>query len=336
MAEEIKLYNTKILSTGVYLPETIRTNFDLEKMVDTSDQWIYERTGIKQRRISKTDGTEFPSDMAVKASLNALKEANLTPNDIDLILVATCTPDYKLPNTASVIQTKLGITNKCGCLDIAAACSGFVYGLNMANALIRIGEHKNVLMIGSEMLSSQTDWEDRNSCILFGDGCGVAILGRAESDESAILSTCLGADGTGKPFFEQPVGGCVHPATHEELDNRNQFMQMQGREMFKVATRTLAQNVKDLAEKANISIDDIDWLVPHQANVRIIETTGKLLGMDPNKVIVNIENYGNNSAATIPIAFHESVKSGKIKRGDVVAFDAFGAGLTSGGTLLRY
>ncbi|WP_372652912.1 beta-ketoacyl-ACP synthase III [Halobacteriovorax sp.] len=330
-------YKVKIKGTGMFVPEKVLTNDDLSKIVETNDQWIFERTGIRQRRISNTEGGEFPSDMAYHASLQALKEANLEPNDIDMILFGSVTPDYKLPNTAVILQQKLGITNHCAALDIAAACSGFVYGTNMAQAMIKTGMMKNILVVGSEMLSREVNWEDRASCILFGDGCGVAIVGRSEDgEESDILATHLGADGTGKEFFDQPIGGAVYPITSEDLENKTHFMQMKGREMFKVATRTLAQNAKTVLEKANLKLEDVDWLVPHQANIRIIETTGKLLGIDPEKVIVNIDKYANTSAATVPMAFHEAIKDGRIKRGDIVLFDAFGAGLTTGATLLRY
>lgn len=330
-------HKVKIKGTGMFVPERIMTNDDLSKIVDTNDEWIFERTGIRERRISNTEGGEFPSDMAYHASMQALKDANLEPNDIDLILFSSVTPDFKLPNTAIVLQQKLGITNQCAALDIAAACSGFVYGVNMAQSMIKTGMFKNALIVGSEMLSREVNWKDRGSCILFGDGCGVAIIGRnEEDDDSDILSVHLGADGTGREFFDQPVGGAVYPITEKHLEDNSHFMQMKGREMFKVATRTLCQNAKTVLKKAELSLEDVDWLVPHQANIRIIETTGKLLGIDPEKVIVNIEKYANTSAATVPIAFHEAIQDGRIKRGDLVLFDAFGAGLTTGATLLRY
>lgn len=330
-------YKVKIKGTGIYTPKNVVTNFDLEKTIETSDAWIFERTGIKQRHICSTEGGEFPSDMAYHAALDALKAANLTPNDIDMILFASVTPDYKLPNTACILQQKLGITNKCASLDIAAACSGFVYGVNMATGLIRIGALKNVLVVGSEMLSREVNWEDRNTCILFGDGCGVAIIGRnEEDDDSDILALHLGADGSGKEFFDQPVGGSVEPLTGKHIEDKVHFMQMKGKEMFRVATRTLADNANLVIEQAGMKLDDVDWLIPHQANVRIIETTGKLLGINPEKVIINIDRYANTSAATVPIAMHEAITDGRIKRGQILLLDAFGAGLTSGATLLRY
>jgi 3-oxoacyl-[acyl-carrier-protein] synthase-3 len=327
----------KIKGTGIYAPKRVMTNVDLESMVETSDEWIYERTGIRQRHICSTEGGEWPSDMAYHATLDALKAANLEPNDIDMILFASVTPDHKLPNTACILQQKLGITNKCAAIDIAAACSGFVYGLNMATGLIKMGAIKNALVIGSEMLSREVNWEDRNTCILFGDGCGVAIVGANEdNDESDILSLHLGADGKGKEFFDQPVGGAVEPITATHLEDRSHYMQMKGREMFKVATRTLAENARIVLDRANESLENVDWLIPHQANVRIIETTGKLLGIDPEKVVVNIDKYANTSAATVPIAMHEAIMDGRIKRGQLLLLDAFGAGLTTGATLLRY
>ena len=331
------MYKSKIKGMGTYLPKKVLTNDDLSKMVDTNDEWIFTRTGIRQRHICSTEGGEWPSDMALAATKECLAEAGMEPNDIDMIIFSSVTPDVKLPNSACILQTKLGITNKCASLDIAAACSGFVYGINMADSFIKTGMMKNVLVVGSEMLSREVNWEDRSICILFGDGCGAAIIGRNEDDdESEVLSTVLGADGTGAEFFDQPIGGSVQPIESQHIENRTHFMQMKGRDMFKVATRTLAENAKTVMEKADVPMDKVDWLVPHQANIRIIETTGKLLGIPEEKVIVNIEKYGNTSAATIPIAFYEAIKEGKIKRGDLVLFDAFGAGLTSGATLLRY
>lgn len=321
----------------MYAPKKVMTNFDLEKIVETNDEWIFERTGIKERRICSTEGGEFPTDMALSATRDALKAANLQPNDIDLILFASVTPDAKLPNSASILQVKLGITNNCACLDIAAACSGFVYGFNMATAMIQQGMIKNALIVGSEMLSREVNWKDRNSCILFGDGCGVAIIGRTPNGESSkVYSSVLSADGTGGEYFDQPVGGAVTPITAKHLEEESHFMQMKGKEMFKVATRTLADNAKKVLEDAGLTLADVSWVVPHQANIRIIETTAKLIGIEMDRMIVNIHKYGNTSAATVPIAFHEAITDGRIKRGDVVMFDAFGAGLTAGATLIKY
>lgn len=333
----MKNYEAKILGTGMYAPKKIMTNKDLESVVETSDEWIYTRTGIRERRICSTEGGEFPTDMALYATKDALKAANLQPNDIDFIIFASVTPDVKLPNSACILQVKLGITNNCTCLDISVACSGFVYGVNMANSFIKSGLAKNVLVVGSEMLSREVNWKDRNTCILFGDGCGVAIVGRAEeNDASKIYSTILNSDGTGGEFFDQPVGGAVTPITAEHILEGSHFMQMKGKEMFKVATRTLADNGKKVLEMAGMTKEQVDWVVPHQANIRIIETTANLLDVPMEKMIVNIDKYGNTSAATVPIAFHEAIMDGRIKRGDIVLFDAFGAGLTAGATLLKY
>lgn len=333
----MKNYEAKILGTGMYAPKKIVTNKDLESIVETSDEWIYTRTGIRERRICSTEGGEFPTDMALYATKDALKAANLKPNDIDFIIFASVTPDVKLPNSACILQVKLGITNNCTCLDISVACSGFVYGVNMANSFIKSGLAKNVLVVGSEMLSREVNWKDRNTCILFGDGCGVAIVGRAsDNDESKIYSTILNSDGTGGEFFDQPVGGAVTPITADHILEGSHFMQMKGKEMFKVATRTLADNGKKVLEMAGMTKEDLNWVVPHQANIRIIETTANLLDVPMEKMIVNIDKYGNTSAATVPIAFHEAIADGRIKRGDIVLFDAFGAGLTAGATLLKY
>lgn len=330
-------YMAKIKGTGIYVPKKIVTNFDLEKTIDTNDQWIFERTGIKERRVCSTDGGEFPADMAYHASVEALEAANLTPDDIDMIFFASVTPDYKLPSSSTILQTKLGITNKCACIDIAAACSGSVYGLNMAIAMIESGMIKNALVVASEMLSRAVNWKDRSSCILFGDGCGAFIIGKnTTGDSSEILATTLSADGVGRDFFNQEIGGAVTPLDHSHLDEGSHFMAMKGTQMFKVATRTLAKNAKTVTEMAGITLDQVDWLVPHQANIRIIETTGKLLGFPEEKVISNIRKYANTSAASIPLAFYEACKEGKIKKGDIVLFDAFGAGVTSGATLFRY
>ncbi len=333
----MKNYEVKVLGTGMYAPKKVVTNKDLESIVETNDEWIFERTGIRERRICSIEGGEFPTDMALHATRDALKAAGLVPNDIDLILFASVTPDVKLPNSASILQVKLGITNNCACLDIAAACSGFVYGFNMATAMIKTGMIKNALIVGSEMLSREVNWKDRNTCILFGDGCGVALIGRADANsESKVYSSVLSADGTGGEFFDQPIGGAVTPITAQHIEQDAHYMQMKGKEMFKVATRTLAENAQKVITEAGLTLDDVNWVVPHQANIRIIETTAKLIGMGMDKMIVNIHKYGNTSAATVPMAFHEAIADGRIKRGDVVLFDAFGAGLTAGATLLKY
>ncbi|MGB0453167.1 MAG: beta-ketoacyl-ACP synthase III [Bacteriovoracaceae bacterium] len=331
------MYQTKVLSTGIYTPPKVLTNQDLEKFLDTSNEWIIERTGIKQRHVSSYQEGEFGTDMAHKASLQALERAGLEANDIDLILYATCTADYKLPSSSCVLQHKLGITNQCAAVDLAAACSGYVYAFHMADALIKTGMNKNVLIVGAEIMTREVDWEDRTMCVLFGDAAGATILSRAEEgDASQVLSSHISADGSGWDLFTHLKGGTKEPVTKEDIEERKNFMAMRGRDLFKVATRTLAENVKIVAEKANVSIDDINWLIPHQANIRIIEHTGKILDIPKEKVVINIQKYGNTSSATIPLAFHEAIEEGKIKRGDLVLFDAFGAGVTAGATLIRY
>lgn len=328
---------SRIVGTGVYLPKEVRTNVDLEKVVDTNDEWIFERTGIRQRHICSTEGGEWPTDMACQATKDILAEGGYRPNDIDMILFATLTPDFKLPNCACVLQEKLGITNKCATLDISAACSGFVYGMALADALIKTEMASHILVVGSEMLSRELNWKDRNTCVLFGDGCGAALIGRAkEGEKSEVLSSCLNGDGKGAEFFSQPIGGSVSPITVENLQKQNHFMSMKGKEMFRVATRTMAESAWAVMKKAKMELDDISWFIPHQANARIIETTGKLLGLPREKLVMNIDKYANTSAATVPIALHEAISDGRIKRGDLVLLDAFGAGLTSGAVLLRY
>jgi 3-oxoacyl-[acyl-carrier-protein] synthase-3 len=332
------IIRSKILGTGLFHPKGKVTNDDLSKTIQTSDEWIYPRTGIKQRYVCSTSGGEFPTDMAVEATKVALHKASLQPNDIDFIFFATTTPDYKLPNSATILQQKLGITNQCGCVDLAAACSGFVYGLNMADSMIKTGLIKRALIVGSEMLSREIDWTDRSLCILFGDGCGVAILGQNNDDKDPadIHGRVLSADGSGKEFFHQYHGGSVNPLTTETVNHPDRYMKMQGKEMFRVAVRTLVDNALLCLSHSNKTIDDIDWLIPHQANLRIIEATGERLGISKEKVIVNIDRYANTSAATIPIALHEAIEDGRIKRGDTLLLDAFGAGLTAGATVLTY
>ena len=328
---------TKILGLGIYLPQKILHNKDIEKIVETTDAWIFERTGIRERRVSSTDGGEFPTDMAMKATEEALKEAKIDRNEIDMIIFASVTPDMPIPNSSTILQTKLGITNKCGCFDVAAACSGFVYSLDLADSMIKSKKARNVLVVGSEMLSTIIDWEDRGSCILFGDGCGAAILGQTpEGEDSDILASYLSADGTGKEYFNSPVGGATEPLTINNIARKEHLMHMKGKDMFKVATRTLAQNSKVVLEKAKLGVHEIDWLIPHQANIRIINTTIELLDFDPNKVVINIEKYGNTSSATIPIAMYEAIRDGRIKRGHNLVFSTFGAGLTSASMIVRY
>jgi 3-oxoacyl-[acyl-carrier-protein] synthase III len=333
----MKLFNTKILGTGSFLPDKILTNDDIAKRVETNHQWIVERTGIHQRRISDLSKDESPSGMAKRATLKALEAANLTPNDIDLILFSTTLPDHTMPNTASVLQEKLGITNHCGALDVNAACSGWVYLVPMADALIKTGLYKHILIVGSEMLSSFNNWDDRNTCILFGDGCGVAILGRAsENEDSKIYSSVLSSDSTKKDHLTLLAGGSVKRISHDVLEKNEQWMTMNGQEVFKAAVKTMASHAERVAREAGLTMENIDWFIPHQANLRIIEAVGTRFNIPLEKVIINVDKYANTSSASVPIALDEAIKSGKIKRGDNVLLAAFGAGLTAGAVCLKY
>jgi 3-oxoacyl-[acyl-carrier-protein] synthase-3 len=333
----MKLFNTKILGTGSFLPDKIVTNDDLAKRIETNHQWIVERTGIHQRRIGDLSKDETPSGMAKRASLKALEAANLTPNDIDLILLSTTLSDQSMPNTAAVLQDKLGITNMCPTLDVNAACSGWIYLLPMADAMIKTGLYKHILVIGSEMLSSFNNWDDRNTCILFGDGCGAAILGRApENEDSKIYSSILSCDSTKKDHLTLMAGGACKRITKEIIDNNEQWMTMNGQEIFKAAVKTMASHSEKVLKDAEKTLADVDWFIPHQANLRIIEAVGNRFNFPPEKVIVNVDKYANTSSATVPVALDEAIREGKIKRGDNVLLAAFGAGLTAGAVFFKY
>lgn len=333
----MKLFNTKILGTGSYLPDRIMTNDDIAKRVETSDQWIRERTGIRERRISDLSKDEGPSGMALRAALKALEAANLTPNDIDCILFSSTLADQPMPNAAAVLQHKLGITNNCPTLDVNAACSGWIYLIPMADAMIKTGLYKHILVVGSEMLSSFNNWDDRNTCILFGDGCGVAILGRAaENEDSKIYSSILTTDSTKKDHLTLMAGGSCKRITAEVIEKNEQWMTMNGQQIFKAAVTTMAAHAEKVAKEANLSMDEIDWFIPHQANLRIIEAVGTRFNIPPEKVVINVDRYANTSSASVPIALDEAIRTGKIKRGDNVLMAAFGAGLTAGAICLKY
>ena len=330
-------FNTKILGTGSFLPDKILTNDDIAKRVDTNHQWIVERTGIHERRIADPSKDETPSGMAKIATLRALEEANLTPNDIDLILFSATIPDHFFPNSACMLQNKLGITNMCGALDVNAACTGWMYLIPMADAMIKTGLYKHILVVGSEMTSSFNNWDDRNTCILFGDGCGVAILGRAsDNEESKIYSTVLCADSTKKDHLSLYAGGAVRRITHEVLDKGENWVSMNGQEIYKSAVKTMASLSERVIQESGKTMADVDWFIPHQANLRIIEAVGNRFGFPQEKVIVNVDKYANTSSATVPIALDEYIRNGKIKRGDNLLMAAFGAGLTAGAVFLKY
>ncbi len=331
MTEEIKMKKVGIIGVGSYLPEKILTNADLESMVETSDEWITTRTGIKERRIADKDTAT--SDMAKEASLEALEKAGLKPEEIDLIIVATITPDMPLPSTACLLQSKLG-AKKAACFDISAACAGFIYAIATADAYIKSGLYKNALVVGSEKLSAFTDWEDRNTCVLFGDGAGAVVL--APVKEGGILSVYLGSDGTQADLLKIPGGGSRLPTSKETIDKRLHYIKMSGSELFKHAVKIMADAGNKAASILHFGCDDIDWVIPHQANIRILKAVAKRMKLDLKKIYLNIEKYGNMSSASTAVALAEAVKEGKIKKGDVVVLDAFGAGLVWGAMLIEW
>lgn len=320
----------RIIGTGSYLPERVLTNQDLEKMVDTSDEWIVTRTGMKERRLAAAD--EFTSDMGVKAALNALEVAGKTPQDIDLILVATLTPDYIFPSTAALIQRALGAP-QAAALDFQAACTGFLYGLSMAKAYIQGGLYKNILLIASEKLSSIVNYQDRGTCVLFGDGAAAAVISH-EGSGFEIQEVCLGADGEVAELLMLPAGGCRSPASAETVAQGMHFIKMEGQGVFKHAVRRMENAAKECLEKSNLSESQIGWLVPHQANERIIDAIAKRFGIADEKVYKTVHKYGNTSASAIAIALDELVKRDTIKSGENMLLVAFGAGFTWGASIL--
>ena len=322
---------SKISGTGSYLPEKILTNSDIEKMVDTSDEWIVSRSGIRERRIA--DPSEASSDLATKAALNACADAGLDPQDIDLIIVATSTPDMIFPATACLVQKNIGASN-ASAFDLEAACTGFIYGITVASQFIETGYYKNILVIGVDVLSRITDWEDRNTCVLFGDGAGAFVL--TASSEPGILSTLLGSDGNGGKHLFCAAGGSRMPASQETLNNKLHYITMEGNDVFKFAIKVLPEAVNKALDKCNMKVKDIDWLFPHQANIRIIESASKKLGIPIERVGITVGKYGNNSAATIPIAIDEYSRSKKIKNGEILALVGFGAGLTWGASIVKW
>ncbi|MEW6286766.1 MAG: beta-ketoacyl-ACP synthase III [Chloroflexota bacterium] len=315
-----------ITGWGMSVPETILTNDDLSKMVETSDQWIRERTGIRERRIAK-DG-QTTSSLGVEAALKALTVANLRPTDLDLIICSTSTPDYLFPATACLIQDQIGAT-KAGAFDLLAACSGFIYATNMAAQAIRSGSIKNALVIGSETLSRFVNWKDRNTCILFGDGAGAFVL-QASEKPGGVYSAVMHSDGSGGDLLAISGGGSALPASEATVHAGKHFIEMDGKEVFRFATRVMAQATLEALEAAGLSIEDVNWIVPHQANIRIIEAAARGLKQPMDKFIVNLDRYGNTSTASIPIAAVEAVEKGQLKGGDKFVMVGFGAGLTWG------
>ncbi|AJE03288.1 beta-ketoacyl-ACP synthase III [Geobacter pickeringii] len=326
------MLRARIVGTGSAVPDKVLTNFDLEKMVDTSDEWITTRTGIKERRIA-VEG-EYTSTFATRAAERALEMAGIAAHEIDLLIVATVTPDFPFPSTACIVQSNIG-ASKAAAFDVSAACSGFVYGLSLASNAIRTGAASKVLVIGAEVLTRIIDWTDRNTCLLFGDGAGAAVLS-SSSDEHGILSTHIHSDGNYWELLYQAGCGSRNPAVQKTFDERLYFLRMQGNEVFKLAVRAMEDAALEALTTNGLTPADIDIFIPHQANRRIIDAIGKRLGLNGDKVFVNLDRYGNTSAASIPIALDEANRTGRIAAGDVVLFDSFGGGLTWGSALIRW
>lgn len=326
------MLKSRIIATGSFVPEKLLTNRDLERMVDTSDEWILERTGIRERHIASKD--EATSDIAAGAARQALKSAGLKAKDLDLIIVATCTPDMFFPSTACLVQHKIGATNAAA-FDMNAACSGFLYGLSVADKFIQTGTFKRALVIGAETLTRFVDWEDRTTCVLFGDGAGAVIL-EPSDDDSAILYTHIKSDAEYWDYIQIPGGASKEPASKTVLEKRSNTIRMKGNETFKVAVKTLETLVVDTLEQCNLKPSQLSLLIPHQANLRIIQATAKRLGLSMDRVMLNLERYGNTSAASIPIALNEAVRTGRIRKGDYILLEAFGAGLTWASALVKW
>lgn len=321
-----------ITGTGSYLPEKELTNFDLEKIVDTTDEWIRTRTGISKRRIA--DDKTATSDLATEAAKIAMEDAGLSAEDIDLIIVATATPDMGFPSTACIVQKNIG-AKKAAAFDIEAACTGFIYGITIGEQFIKTGMYKNVLVIGAETLSKILNWKDRKTCVLFGDGAGAVILQPVE-EGYGILSCTLGADGASGDYLTLPAGGSRMPASIETVTNNLHYVQMDGSEVFKFAVRIMAKSALEAIELSGLKLEDVDYMVPHQANIRIIEAAAKRLKISMDKVYVNLNNYGNMSAASVPVALDEAARKGNIKSGDIITLVAFGGGLTWGSSVIKW
>lgn len=328
------LHRSKVLGHGTYLPEDLITNFDLEKMVETNNDWIVERTGISTRHKAKSE--QVTTDLALIAAQNALKNANISAQEIDFIIFATASPDQSLPSSACILQHKLGCKN-IGAMDLGAACSGFIYAMSVADQFIRSGMYKKILVVGAELLTRLVNYKDRDTCILFGDGAGAFVISRAnENDKNIIFSSHLHADGSLGDLFELQAGGTRHPHSEKVLREGLQFMRMKGKEIFKNAVRTMSACCEEALNANNLTGKDVDWVIPHQANSRIVEAVAKHFEISMDKVIMNLHHTGNTSAASVPLAFQEAVEQGRVKRGQLILLTVFGAGLTSGSLLFRY
>jgi 3-oxoacyl-[acyl-carrier-protein] synthase-3 len=326
------LQNAGIIGIGHAYPEGILTNADLEKIVETSDEWITSRTGIKQRH--KAADNEYTSQFGTKAAMQALERSGLEPTDIDIIICATTTPDQIMPSTGALIQAQIGATNAAG-MDVFAACSGFLYGLTIVESMIKTGQVRNALVIGAEVLTKYVDYTDRSTCVIFGDGAGAAVVG-AVPEGKGILATKIRSDGRFEEQLYCPAGGTKLGTTHQTIDEGMHFFKMKGNELFKVAVRSMAEISVEMLERAGCTIDDVDMVIPHQANQRITDAVASRLGVPEEKVYSNIAEHGNTSSASIPIAIDECIEQGKIKEGSLVLLTAFGGGVTWGGTLIRF
>ncbi len=321
-----------IIGVGSYVPEKILTNKDLEKIVETSDEWIVERTGIKERRIAEADIAT--SDLGARAAEKALLDAGISADEIDLIIVATATPDMLFPSTACLVQDKIK-ASKAAAFDLSAGCSGFAYGLSVGSQFIQTGLYKKILVIGAEALSKILDWTDRNTCVLFGDGAGAVVLGEVPAGYG-ILGMDLGSDGSGGELLKIPGGGSRQPATAESVNARQHFLQMSGSDVFKFAVKIMGETAIKALDNAGLASEDIDCLIPHQANNRIIQSAAKRLKVPMEKVVVNVDKYGNTSSASIPLAMDEAIKDNKLKNGDIVVLVGFGAGLTWASCVMKW
>ncbi|SNX55567.1 beta-ketoacyl-ACP synthase III [Thermoanaerobacterium sp. RBIITD] len=325
-------FKAGILGTGSFLPENRLTNADLEKMVDTSDEWIVSRTGIRERRIA--DASMTTSYMATEAAKKALIDANISAKDIDLIIIATVVPDMNFPSTACIVQANIGADNAAA-FDIEVGCSGFIYGLSIAKQFIENGTYKNILVVAADTLSKITNWEDRNTCVLFGDGAGAAIVGPVENGYG-ILDTYIGADGKGGKHLYMPAGGSRMPASEDSVKNKLHTIHMEGQEVFKFAVKVMNTATIEILDKCGLKPDDIDIFIPHQANIRIIEAGMKRLKLTNEKVFINLDKYGNMSAASVAVALDEASKEGMVKKDNIILMVAFGAGLTWGSTVIKW
>jgi len=321
-----------ITGIGSYLPSKVLTNYDLEKMVDTSNDWIIQRTGIKERRIVENGVTT--SDIATQASLRAMEDAGVSPKDLDMIITSTITPDHIFPSTSCYIQQKIGATRACA-FDILAACAGFIYAMSIGQSFINSGAMKTVLVVGAECLSKITDYTDRATCVLFGDGAGAVIIQR-NPVKHEILSSSLAADGSEADVLIMPGGGARNPASLESIQQRMHYIQFKGKEVFKLAVNNITNLILETTKENGFTLEDIDLIIPHQSNLRIIEATMEKLGLPMEKAFVNIDKYGNTSSASVPIAIDEARKDGRLRKGDIVMLVAFGGGLTWGSSLIRW